>query len=441
MSYHGVSVAARAYTPLLTRLTVAALAAFAIVISTGREAPRTEAAFHFANIDEVMFGYGGDSSLQYVEIRMLAAGQNIIRGSRLSAWNADGSFQGILLEVPASPTVGGAANGRWTMGSTTLAAASGVNPDFTFPPASLAATGMICWGAPGVVPEFPPTWDASIPTNYVDCISYGGYTGAPPGTIRFPPATALGLGDGAFQSLQRITATGNTSNDFAYACPTPQGNSGVIGYNHDANFVDLPPSKAFDDLTWPNSDTIGDNCGDADDDNDGLPDATELGLPSGACPPALAPTDPLRSDTDGDLTLDRAECLLGTDPNNPAVFPGTITPDTDNDRLPDALEAGEGSIVGDNDSDDDKLLDGIEFRHYNTNPANVNTDGDACRDNREVMSVNAAQAVDVIDLQQIASAAGSFLSANYIKAFDVNKSRGIDVIDLQQAAASSGACP
>ncbi len=32
-----------------------------------------QAVFHFANIDEIMSGKGGDSTAQYVEIRMLSA--------------------------------------------------------------------------------------------------------------------------------------------------------------------------------------------------------------------------------------------------------------------------------------------------------------------------------------------------------------------------------
>ncbi|HEY8172689.1 MAG TPA: hypothetical protein VIH21_06350, partial [Dehalococcoidia bacterium] len=282
MASHGVAGSARAFLRKLSKFTVAL--PVGLVLFTGisvRDTQRVDAAFHLAHMDEVMFGYGGDPSIQFVDIKMDFAGQNIVRGSRLSAWNADGSFFGVILEVPASPTITGNANGHWLMASTGYAAASGVNPDFTFPPVSLQATGMICWGAPGVVPEFPPTWAADNPLNYVHCIPYGGYTGAPPGTIRHGPATALGLGDGAFGSLQRSAATDNASIDFpalgGYACPTPQSNNNGIGFNHDGNFIEFGALKAFDDLTYANSDATGDGCGDIDDDNDGRSDADETG--------------------------------------------------------------------------------------------------------------------------------------------------------------------
>jgi hypothetical protein len=399
--------------------TIALLAGLA-----GRDTQRAEAAFHLAHIEEVMFGYGGDSSLQYVEIRMLAAGQNIVRGSRLSAWNANGSFHGILLEVPASPSITGNNNGRWTMATAGHTAASGVAPDFVFAAASLPPTGMICWGAPGLVPEFPPTWDATVPTNYIDCVPYGGYVGAPPGTIPAfaGTATALGLGDGAFQALQRTGDTNNTSADFAYGCPSPQSNNNALGYHHDANYIELGPTKAFDDLSLANSDTVGNDCGDTDDDNDGRSDADEL---SGAACGAFGPTDPKKRDTDGDNYLDGAECNAGKDPNNIASRPTTA----------------ECGVTTDAD------LDGIatfrEICFYNTNPNAVNTDGDACNDGREVAPVNASGSVDVIDLGAIAAEAGNYtLPGSAVKVdFDATKNGSIDVIDLGFVAARAGNCP
>jgi hypothetical protein len=50
----------------------------------------------------------------------------------------------------------------------------------------------------------------------------------------------------------------NTSVHFALACPTPQNNRDAIGLNHD-DHIDLPANRIFADVTWPNSDTVGDN--------------------------------------------------------------------------------------------------------------------------------------------------------------------------------------
>ena len=427
---------ARAIHVSFMHLTVLVLVGALVAWASASSAPPAEAAFHLAVIDEVMFGKGGDADIQYVEIKMESGGQSVVGNSRLSAWNADGSFFGVLLLVPANVSIANL-NTRWTMATADFAAVSGITPDFTFAPVTLPSTGMVCWGAPGVVPPPPGSWDPSLSTNYVDCVPYGGYAA---GNIRFAPATALGLGDGSQQSLTRLSHTDNTSADFAYGCPSPQANTGAVGFNHD-NHIDLPLTKAYDDLTWPNSDLTGDDCGDTDDDNDDLTDAEELSLPGAACASATGQTNPLKGDTDGDLTLDGAECVLGTDPVNALSVPGAIGPDTDNDRLPDALEAGLGAVVGDSDTDDDRLIDGVEFRFYNSNPANNNTDGDACRDAKEGASINADNQVNSTDLGQLAQHFSVQGDPLYLSNMDVNKDAKISSIDLGQVAQQFGPCP
>jgi len=185
-----------------------------------------QAVYHFANIDEIMSGLGGDPNAQYVEIRMLLGGQGSVAHSRLTAFSCNGSTHTILLEVPDNvcPAI---MDGRWTMGTTSWATATGVTPDFIFP-ASAAfsnACGMICWGAPGsglVPPQNPPTWDASVPDNYnPDCVAYGGYTGTRQSSDT--AASTLTAGNGTM-SLQRMSETNNDSADFAFATRTPTNN-------------------------------------------------------------------------------------------------------------------------------------------------------------------------------------------------------------------------
>jgi len=90
-----------------------------------------QAVYHFANIDEIMSGVGGDSTAQYVEIRMLSAAQGSVAHSRLTAFSCNGSTHAILLEVP-NDVCPANTNGRWTMGTASWAAATGVAPDFIF---------------------------------------------------------------------------------------------------------------------------------------------------------------------------------------------------------------------------------------------------------------------------------------------------------------------
>lgn len=210
--------------------------------------------------------------------------------------------------------------------------------------------------------------------------------------------------------------------------------------NSDGNFIDLPPSKPYDDTTRANSDNAGDAC-DADDDNDGIPDTDEDTFPMPSCASATGATSSVLADTDGDRHLDAAECVLGYDPTDSTSRPpNAIPPDADSDRLPDSVEATLGTDPSEPDSDGDGVLDGVEWRHYNTSPLLVNTDGDLCSDGKEIASINGDTTVNIIDLQQVAQAFGLSSSPNYLTNHDMNKDGFINVIDLQQVARQVGAC-
>ncbi len=209
-------------------------------------------------------------------------------------------------------------------------------------------------------------------------------------------------------------------------CP---GDVNPLQQNNDRNFLDLP-GKAFDDLSQPHSDALGDVC-DVDDDNDGRSDADEAdgtGCGGGAV------TAELDSDSDGDNYLDGAECVTGSDPLSMASKPTNAQCNT--------LAGNPVST----DADADGLLAFREVCFYNTDPANGNTDGDACRDGREVASVNANNSVDVIDLLAIAQEAGPYAPpGSPVKVdFDATKNGSIDVLDLAfvaSLAGGGGACP
>jgi hypothetical protein len=191
--------------------------------------------------------------------------------------------------------------------------------------------------------------------------------------------------------------------------------------NSDANFIDLTPPKAVDDLTWINSDEYGDACDD-DDDNDGIPDVDEL---SGAACGGII-TNPILRDTDDDRFLDRAECLLGTDPTDP------------NDKPTPAACIAHLNISLSTDSDGDKIRDYVEFCFYNSDPYNPNTDGDVCADGKEVASVNNDTTVNVADLGLVASEYGQ--SPPKLRNMDVNKDGVINPADLGIVASLFGPC-
>jgi len=187
------------------------------------------ALFHIAVIDEVMTGCGADTTVQYVEIRMLQSGQTVVEDTRLATFSCDGSVIDRLLLVPGSPALSNGMSGaRWIIGSASFQAASGIAPDFVMSdidPGIFRECGMVCWGAPGTTPPDPASWDPTIPSNYVDCVAWGPYTGPlPPG---FGPILTDTPGNGS-QSLTR-SGPNAYDNGFALAVPSPTNNAGSTG--------------------------------------------------------------------------------------------------------------------------------------------------------------------------------------------------------------------
>jgi hypothetical protein len=196
------------------------------------------------------------------------------------------------------------------------------------------------------------------------------------------------------------------------------------------------PTVANPDQLDSDADTQGDAC-DADDDNDGLPDATEARLGTsrvdldsdddglGDADEVRRGLNPARADTDGDLLPDGREIgvtkpivapagtlLLGTNTKKfaPDRSPSTHTNprnrDTDGDRIRDGREdlnrngrkeSNESDPLK-RDTDHDGLVDSREDKNLNgardpgeTNPAKRDTDGDGYSDKRDRRPLNRAR--------------------------------------------------
>ena len=296
--------------------------------------------------------------------------------------------------------------------------------------------------ASNLVPEDTnATWDIFVRDRCMDgsCVATPTATPTPPATATIPPATpTIPLATPTIPPTATHTpnpagdADGDGVIDAADNCATvPNADQA----NSDANFIDLHVyGKLFDDTTVVNSDNEGDAC-DFDIDNDGIPNDVEavVGVvsPPGYCPSATGTTNPLLSDTDDDMVLDSAECVMGTNPVSAASKPPAApTGDTDHDGLTDAFEAFIGTNPALVDTDSDILLDGVEYKGYSSNPLVLDTDLDGCSDGREAASVNADVKVNSLDMVAVASHFGPRTSGKYIKDFDVNRDGNINSIDM-----------
>ena len=295
-------------------LVVALVVGMALLLLQARESRPALAVHHIAEISEVMSGFDGDPNVQYVEIDQLTAYQNVVTNTRLTAFNANGTLAGVLLD-PVGGNVG-AFGDRWIMGTAAFELASGISADFVFSPGILPSAGMVCWGAPGVsAPLDPNTWDASDPNNYVDCVSYGGasFTGTNPMS---PNPNSAGAGDGTMSLTRNVPSTGKVTNPwrnsddataFKLANPSPTNDAGQVGSlvasaTATPTATPTPTPAGLTPTPTPDiSDTDGDGCS---DERENGPDETQGGLRD-----FLNPWD--FYDTNGDGVIDLFNDILG----------------------------------------------------------------------------------------------------------------------------------
>jgi len=203
----------------ITRTMIAsALCALASLLLPGL----SHALFHISAIDEVLASLDGDNEQQFIEIEMLFGAQNLVSNAVIAAFDADGAYVEDILVIP-SDLANGTNGARWTVATEALQSAQGFSADFTMPARIPLGGGMICWGAPGLLPPADPaSWDHTDPDNYVDCLAYGTYAG-PSNHFVGNPTTLVAEG----HSLVRVSETDDNAADFACAdTATPTNNAG-----------------------------------------------------------------------------------------------------------------------------------------------------------------------------------------------------------------------
>lgn len=173
------------------------------------------ASFHLMQIEEVIGGIDGDPTAQAIQLRMRAAGQNIVSASRLRAWDSNGANPILLIDITSN-----VANAQ-----------SGANILLTTPNFNSLMSGV-----PGYSADF--TLVNPIPQSYLTggkvtfeddggtiywSLAFGGYTGSNTGSTTNDadgnfglPAAALTINGAQGLVFQGTSSAPSTTNAADY---------------------------------------------------------------------------------------------------------------------------------------------------------------------------------------------------------------------------------
>ena len=168
---------------------------------------------HQMEIEEVLTSWQGDDTVQFLELEMLADGQNALStGSELMVDDATGNPANRHFFTFPNDVATGVAGARVLISTVQAAQITGITPDFQVSDAFLPTlAGRVCYI--GVDPMQGPV--------IVDCLAYGKYTG---NNGAFGHPTPLTPDD---RSLVRRARTHDNRTDWTTTLtPQPQNNAG-----------------------------------------------------------------------------------------------------------------------------------------------------------------------------------------------------------------------
>jgi len=134
------------------------------------------ATFHLNEITKVMVGLNGNNTIQAVELKMLATGENLVTGMSIKVYDAAGTQVDSLGSFSSSVPAGIA--GRFILCATeNFRATFGITPDLLIKPGMLEGTGQVSF---------------EKPTCLVNALAYGSVTTPKDGTTSAPALTSAG---------------------------------------------------------------------------------------------------------------------------------------------------------------------------------------------------------------------------------------------------------
>lgn len=167
-------------------------------------------------LDQVLGSWQGNTAVQFVELHMLADGQgDLAQGATLVFDDVAGSAASRRVFTFTANVVHAVADARVLVGTSALAQAAGIAPDFTLPADMLRPSGgRVCYVA----------GDATSGQSQLDCLAYGSYTGDQ-GTFGLPVVATP-----ENRALVRVGTSGTNRSDWTTALsPVPQNNAGDAG--------------------------------------------------------------------------------------------------------------------------------------------------------------------------------------------------------------------
>lgn len=310
-------------------LVVIALAVVATVVGLAEESERTDATFHLMRVYGALGGAGGDADVQYVELRMAAAGQNLVSGHNICFFDSTGAPYA-RFTFPSNVT-NSASGASILMGTAEFDTAwSAGSPDFTF---SSANTVAIAGGADVDHPIISPAGKvsfgsdlATVPANMcagsfgvLDSVAYGtGYSGTVDWGTKFNtdmPTAATDavklVGPLDFPGLGNDNSTDYALVDVNQASDFPRNNGNQTGA------ISVTPPL----------DSDGDTVPDASDNCPFWPNAGQ----------ALPPWNVPAGDEDCDGFTTTVESTVGTDTHDACGFTAGA-PGTSDSWPPDLVE-------------------------------------------------------------------------------------------------------
>ena len=137
------------------------LSLLALVLIPFLTASPATATFHLNEITKVMASFDGDTTIQAIEFKMLAAGDNLVIGKKIKVYDRTGALLATLATYPNSLGAAGAVVGaRYLVATSNWVTRFGLTPDFIMTPGIRTMTGQV-------------TFEEETGACLVDAVSYG----------------------------------------------------------------------------------------------------------------------------------------------------------------------------------------------------------------------------------------------------------------------------